>query len=198
MNCPKCNAPLDGVDGFCSHCGAFFSQEAAMEPTVNSDSQSSFDDPTSIDPPWLNSTLPAGKPIYSNDGPPNIYASASSNNNSDYHKSYDSGIVPPEIKKWNWGAFAFNIIWGIGNHSYLPLLCLIPIFNFIWMFVCGAKGNEWAWKSGKFNNVEDFIATQETWNRAGLAFFIINLIVIVLYILFLVVTLSTTFSSIYN
>lgn len=91
--------------------------------------------------------------------------------------------LPPGIKKWNWGAFSFNIVWGIGNHSYLPLLCFIPLFNFIWMFVCGIKGNEWAFKSGKFNNVEDFIATQETWNRAGFAFFIMNVVLIFIYII---------------
>lgn len=34
-----------------------------------------------------------------------------------------------------------NIMWGIGNKSYLTLLCLIPLFNIIWIFVCGAKGN---------------------------------------------------------
>ena len=92
--------------------------------------------------------------------------------------------VPPEIKKWNWGAFTFNIVWGIGNYTYLPLLCLIPIINIIWIFVCGFKGNEWAWKSGKFTNIEDFLATQETWSRAGFIYFIVSIAVLAL-ILFL-------------
>lgn len=52
--------------------------------------------------------------------------------------------VPNEIKGWNWGAFMFNFIWGIGNKTYLPLLCLIPIFNIFWIFVVGFKGNTWA------------------------------------------------------
>lgn len=92
--------------------------------------------------------------------------------------------VPPEIKKWNWGAFTFNIVWGIGNYTFLPLLCLIPIINIVWIFVCGFKGNEWAWKSGKFTNIEDFLATQETWSRAGFAYFIVSIAVLAL-ILFL-------------
>jgi hypothetical protein len=81
--------------------------------------------------------------------------------------------VPPEIKKWNWGAFMFNWIWGIGNHAYMALLCLVPCFGVIWMFICGAKGNEWAWKSGEFRNVEIFLAVQKTWNRGGLVQFIL-------------------------
>ncbi|MGL5898500.1 MAG: ribonuclease G, partial [Lactobacillaceae bacterium] len=36
-------------------------------------------------------------------------------------------IVPAEVKGWNWGAFMYNIFWGIGNKTYLPLLCLIPV-----------------------------------------------------------------------
>ncbi|KMT22552.1 hypothetical protein [Clostridium cylindrosporum] len=96
-----------------------------------------------------------------------------------------SNVVPNEVKGWNWGAFYFNIWWGIGNKSYLPLLCLIPFFNVIWIFVCGAKGNSWAWKTGEFKDVETFLAVQKTWNRAGLVGFIISVVFLVLYVLFL-------------
>jgi hypothetical protein len=92
--------------------------------------------------------------------------------------------VPPEIRKWNWGAFSFNLFWGIGNKAWLALLCLIPCFNIIWMFVCGALGNQWAWKSGEFKDVEQFMAAQRTWNRAGLVYFIINIAGVVLLLLF--------------
>ena len=92
--------------------------------------------------------------------------------------------VPQAIKKWNWGAFMFNILWGIGNNSYLPLLCLIPLFNIIWVFVCGAKGNEWAWKKGSFASEEEFLKIQKSWNRAGIASFIIGMSVVVIYVLF--------------
>nr|WP_057788263.1 hypothetical protein [Weissella minor] len=79
----------------------------------------------------------------------------------------------------------YHIFWGIGNNSYLPLLCFIPIFNIIWIFVCGAKGNEWAWKKGDYKDVETFIAVQKTWNRAGIAQFIFLVISLILYFLFL-------------
>jgi hypothetical protein len=91
--------------------------------------------------------------------------------------------TPPEIKKWNWGAFSFNMIWGIGNHAYLTLLCLVPFLNIIWIFVCGANGNRWAWESGKFKNVEEFLAVQKTWNRAGLFVFILQIVLIIPLIL---------------
>ncbi|MGL5577127.1 MAG: hypothetical protein ACRDCW_16430 [Sarcina sp.] len=101
--------------------------------------------------------------------------------------------VPREIKKWNWGAFTFNIIWGIGNKSYLPLLSLIPIFNIFWAFVCGFKGNEWAWKSNKFdeNDIDAFLATQKTWARAGLIWFIVRLIITIIILSYIIYWIYT-------
>jgi len=95
----------------------------------------------------------------------------------------DFDSIPPEIKKWNWGAFSFNIIWGIGNHAYLTLLCLVPLLNIVWIFICGANGNKWAWQSGQFKNVEEFLAVQKTWNRAGLFMFIIQVVLVIPMIL---------------
>lgn len=99
--------------------------------------------------------------------------------------------VPEEIKKWNWGAFSLNIIWGIGNKTYLPLLCLIPLFNFVWVFICGFKGNEWAWRDGNYTDVETFKQVQKTWSRAGIAMFIIQIVIILLYLVFVVFILSS-------
>lgn len=111
-------------------------------------------------------------------------------NNFDMTK-YSSSEVPSEVKKWNWGAFMMNIVWGIGNKSYLTLLCLIPLFNFIWIFVCGAKGNEWAWKNGNYSNPREFFLVQDTWNRAGLISFILAVCFFVFYII-LAVSLAST------
>ncbi|EKQ57603.1 MULTISPECIES: hypothetical protein [unclassified Clostridium] len=104
-------------------------------------------------------------------------------------------VVPQEIRKWNWGAFMFNIFWGIGNKSYLPLLCLIPLFNIIWVFVCGAKGNEWAWKNGNYSSAQEFLLVQSTWSRAGFVAFIVTVILVVLDVLFLGTMLAAIFSS---
>lgn len=86
---------------------------------------------------------------------------------------------------WSWGAFVYAIPWGIGNKSYLTLLTIIPFFNIIWVFVCGALGKKWAWNSGMFNTAEEFNVTQRTWDRAGLFSFIIAIILFVIYVVFL-------------
>ncbi|MGX8794826.1 ribonuclease G [Fusibacter sp. JL298sf-3] len=103
---------------------------------------------------------------------------------------YTHDGVPQEVKKWNWGAFMFNIFWGIGNRSYLPLLCLVPIFNIAWIFVCGFKGNEWAWNNREADDLETFLAIQRTWNRAGFVSFIIGISLFAIQILFLLATSS--------
>lgn len=94
---------------------------------------------------------------------------------------------PSILKKWNWGAFMLNCVWGVGNKSYLALLCLIPFFGLIWIFVCGIKGNQWAWESGEFKSVESFENCQKTWNRAGLFAFILNCVILIAYFFILMV-----------
>src|SRR5919106_461645 len=48
--------------------------------------------------------------------------------------------VPPEIDRWNWGAFFWNWIWGLGNRVYVALWALVPLVGLIFIFVLGAKG----------------------------------------------------------
>lgn len=114
----------------------------------------------------------------------------------DDSQKYDptSPITPPEIKRWNWGAFMFSWIWGIGNYTYLPLLSLVPILNIVWIFVCGAKGNEWAWKSGQFKSVKEFLTVQNTWNRAGILIFIISCVFLVFYFIIIYLLIIMFFS----
>lgn len=103
-------------------------------------------------------------------------------------------IAPEEIKGWNWGAFMFNGWWGIGNRTYLPLLCLIPVFNLVWIFVCGFKGNEWAWQKGDYQDIETFLAVQKTWSRAGFVYFILFIVIIILYFLIFATMIASLFS----
>ena len=35
--------------------------------------------------------------------------------------------IPPEIDRWNWGAFLLSWIWGVGNNTFIALLSLVPI-----------------------------------------------------------------------
>lgn len=76
--------------------------------------------------------------------------------------------IPPELDRWNWGAFFLNWIWGIGNSVFIALLALIPIVNIVMMFVLGAKGSRWAWQKRAWRDAEHFRRTQRGWAIAGL------------------------------
>ncbi len=177
MNCPSCNQPLKGDEAFCTQCG-FALSKVDLSKTEGTDQNPSFSN-FEYQPP---------KPAMSQNMPQSNY------NNPNYD------IVPAEIKKWNWGAFMFNAFWGIGNSAYMALLALIPYFNFIWVFVCGAKGNEWAWKSGQFKSVDEFLTVQRTWNKAGYVYFIIMIIFVAIALVIGLITGLFTLSllSSYN
>ena len=86
-------------------------------------------------------------------------------------------MLPAEIKGWNWGAFFLNWIWGIGNSTFIALLCLIPFVNIIMVFVLGAKGNEWAWQNRRWQSIEQFKRVQKNWAVVGFILFIFGIIV---------------------
>lgn len=53
--------------------------------------------------------------------------------------------------KWNWGAMALPVFFGIANRSYLGLLSLLVIvpgigwiFGIAWAIVFGINGERWA------------------------------------------------------
>ena len=99
--------------------------------------------------------------------------------------NYNQGRKQP-VSGWSWGAFMFSWAWGIGNKCYLPLLVFVPILNWIWVFVCGAKGHDWARESGLYQTVEEYNAAMNSWNRAGKVMFFVMLGLIAFYILFFV------------
>jgi len=90
--------------------------------------------------------------------------------------TYESGlgalsVIPPQIRKWNWGAFFFTWIWGIANGTYIAFFALIPYVGFVMPFVLGAKGSEWAWSNKHWQSVEQFRDTQRSWAIAGAVVF---------------------------
>lgn len=76
-------------------------------------------------------------------------------------------VVPPEVDRWNWGAFLLTWIWGIGNSTLIALLMFVPIVNIVMWFVLGAKGSAWAWQNRHWASVEDFKRTQRKWALWG-------------------------------
>ncbi len=81
----------------------------------------------------------------------------------------ERAFVPPEIRRWNWGAFLLNWIWGIGNDTYIALLAFIPLVNIVMVFVLGAKGSEWAWRNKRWRDIAHFKRVQRNWAIAAVA-----------------------------
>ncbi len=71
--------------------------------------------------------------------------------------------IPPEIDRWNWGAFLLNWIWGIGNNTFIALLMFVPLLGFVMPFVLGVKGSRWAWRNGRWDSIEHFKRVQRLW-----------------------------------
>lgn len=84
--------------------------------------------------------------------------------------------VPTEIKGWNWGAMGLGWIWGVYHNVWISLLVFIPIINIVMIFVLGAKGNEWAWRSTKWLSVEHFKQSQKKWKPWGITFLILGVL----------------------
>ncbi|KGF77538.1 hypothetical protein [Lactococcus lactis] len=112
-----------------------------------------------------------------------------------------------EIKtKWNWGAFALTMWFGIANRAYLGLLILLTlvpwvgwIFGIVWMIVFGFNGEKWALENrdNKYRDEEEFRKVMDGWNRAGFVAFIIGIVLFVIAILILIFVLVFAFNS-YN
>src|SRR5579863_6391679 len=87
--------------------------------------------------------------------------------------------IPPELDRWNWGAFLLNWIWGIGNNTYIALLTFVPLVGFVMPFVLGAKGSVWAWRNGRWDSVEHFRRVQRLWAIWGLVIWIAAIVLFV-------------------
>ena len=77
--------------------------------------------------------------------------------------------VPPEIDRWNWGAFGLSWIWGLGNNTLLALLVFVPCFGLAMPIVLGVKGSAWAWQNKRWDSIEEFRRVQRGWAIGALA-----------------------------
>lgn len=87
-----------------------------------------------------------------------------------------AAVVPPEIDRWNWGAFLLNWIWGIGNNTFIAFLMFVPLANMVMPFVLGAKGSIWAWRNKRWESVERFKAAQLKWALWGVAVWVMMIV----------------------
>lgn len=78
--------------------------------------------------------------------------------------------IPKHLKKWNWGAFLLNWIWGVGNNTYSAFKVFIPIYGFYYIFKLGKHGSEYAWKNGNWTDENHFVRVQRNWAKASFAY----------------------------
>lgn len=99
-------------------------------------------------------------------------------NNSGQGGLFDSLVpMPEEIKGWNWGAFLLAPFWLLPNRVWIGLLAWVPFVGFWMAIALGVKGNEWAWKSRRWQSIDQFKAHQKRWAIAGIVLGIsVNLI----------------------
>ncbi|WP_026082645.1 serine/threonine protein kinase [Mastigocladopsis repens] len=90
------------------------------------------------------------------------------NNNSGCGINNATEEVPEEIKGWNWGAFLLPWLWLWTNQVWVGLFCFVPQVGWITTIALGAKGNEWAWKSRRWRNIQHFKEHQRGWAIAGI------------------------------
>ncbi len=82
--------------------------------------------------------------------------------------------IPEGVKGWSWGAFSLNWIWAIGNKTWIGLLVLIPYVGFIFSFVLGFKGRQWAWQNKRWESVEHFQRVQRKWSFWGVVVLVVG------------------------
>jgi len=108
--------------------------------------------------------------------------------------------VPPNIKSFSWGALFLGWLWGVFNGNYWSLVLLpinitvqvllrvfssvtaaeiLSLLSLALQIVLGFTGYRTAWKTKKYESVEEFVKTQRKWNIAG---FIIFGVLILFYI----------------
>ena len=95
-------------------------------------------------------------------------------------------------KVFNWGAFFGTWIWGLINRTYVTLWQLVLFFTpwgIIFAIICGLKGNEWAFKNKKCNDVEKFNKSQR---KQATVFSILTLVLIpILYLAFIIILVAS-------
>ena len=175
--------------------GAVAASEATVESVVIAPTQSAVESapenvelakkpgPPRFDPSATNApppSPPGGYPPAAT--PPGGYAPVGNAPGANHAFNNDSGqgdasVLPAELQGFNWGALFGSWIWGLGNSVWIALLCLVPCVGFFMRFFLGAKGNEMAWKSKRWESVQAFRSTQKTWAIVGGVLTLMSLLV---------------------
>jgi len=165
-NCGNCGAEVPEGDAFCGECGAPVSGEVVRScPSCGADMRLGTKFCGQCGASTTGDTV-TGSPDADRALPSRLATHGHSVQNTSGQGAI--AAIPPEIQGWNWGAFTLNWIWGLCNNVWIALLCLIPFIGVVMVFVLGARGNEWAWQSRKWDSIERFKETQSYWSYFGI------------------------------
>ena len=116
----------------------------------------------------------------------NVENAVPQNLNNNSGQGPNSEVQDEVANRYNWGAFTFSWIWGLGNRTYITLLTLVLVFipfvgniaAIIANIIFGIKGNRWAWQNKQWKSIEHFHKVQKTWACWGIGLMIVGLILI--------------------
>lgn len=181
--CNFCGAQVPAQYRFCTACGRPMDVAAAAAPPT-------WQSPT---PPVVPAAAPPAwqQPAAYQPAPPGWpppaagypYPQPVFANNSG-----TGGPPPREILGWNWGAFFWGWLWGLAHGVWISLL--VFLLGGIWHIYLGIKGSELAWRSRRFESVEQFKATQRAWAIWGWVFFVGGLVLVVVATLVIVAAVA--------
>lgn len=90
----------------------------------------------------------------------------------------NDAAIPPEIRRWNWGAAVFGSIWALANGLTSNRETFERIgrdaggnaflFYLLFYLRLGSRGNDLAWKYRHWSSVEAFQKAQRRWSIAAL------------------------------
>lgn len=104
-------------------------------------------------------------------------------------------VVPPEARRWNWGAFFLTWIWGVGNNVLIAFLVWVPFLNLVMPIILGIKGGEWAWQKKRWDSVEHFQSVQRIWAWVGFGVFLFFLLALIAAFSFVVSLFQELFKN---
>lgn len=96
--------------------------------------------------------------------------------------------VQSTLSQWNWGAFAITPIWcaAMNQWGYFALSLFLNlccgIGGLVMSIVFGIKGNEMAWTTREWRDIQEFRETQAVWNSWGIGLFILRVILICIWV----------------
>lgn len=98
--------------------------------------------------------------------------------------------LPPEFRKFNWGAFGCTFIWAASMNLWFWfgwfLLMILVFYPLYWIpaVYLGINGNRFAWKSGRWDSLQQFEETQKVWAIWGKVMFGIAVLLTVIITIF--------------